>query len=338
MSIEQSRERARGVIRRLKDGLEPFEPPPVKPDTVADVMQTFLKRHVEARGLLTGDETRRVLEKHILPVWRDRPFAEIRRSDIARLLDAIEDQHSAWVADSVLAALRRVSSWYAARHDTYVPPFTRNMRRVPEPERKRSRVLNDDELRAVWRAAEAAGTYGAFIRLALCTGQRRTALTRLRWDDISPDGVWTIRQESVREKGTAGSLQLPKLALDIINAQPRFAGNPHVFAGTRPRQPIAGFSERHAAFMAKAGVNNGFTIHDLRRCARSLLSKAGIRPDICERVLGHARPAIEATYDQHHFRDEKAHALAALARLIEQIVHPPTDAKVVPLRAPAVQS
>jgi integrase len=291
----------------------------------------FLKRHVEARGLLTGDETRRILEKHILPVWRDRPFGEIRRSDIARLLDVIEDQHGAWVADSVLAALRRVASWYAGRHDTYVPPFTRNMRRVPEPERKRSRVLNDDELRAVWRAAEAAGTYGGFIRLALLTGQRRTALTRMRWDDISPDGVWTIRQESVREKGTAGSLQLPKLALDIVNAQPRYASNPFIFAGTRPGQHIAGFSERHAAFMARAGVN-GFTVHDLRRCARSLMAHAGVQPHVAERVLGHAIEGVEGVYDRHRYDAEKADALHKLAALIEEIIRSVPIDNIVPMR------
>ena len=61
------------------------------------MVEDYLKRHVEARGLRTGDEIRRVLEVYVLPHWRDRPFAEIRRSDVAKLLDAIEDRHGAWV-------------------------------------------------------------------------------------------------------------------------------------------------------------------------------------------------------------------------------------------------
>jgi hypothetical protein len=149
MRIEEARERARIAISRVRQGLDPFEPPPVKPDTVADVIATYLKRHVAARGLRTGDETRRVLERYVLPHWRDRAFAEIRRSDVAKLLDAIEDKHGAWVADATLAQLRAVASWHAARDDTYQLPFTRNMRRVPAEARKRSRVLSDDELRAV---------------------------------------------------------------------------------------------------------------------------------------------------------------------------------------------
>ena len=111
MKIDEAREIARTVIKRVAAGLDPFEPPPVKPDTVADVVETYLKRHVEARGLRSGDEIRRVLTVYVLPHWRDRPFAEIRRCDVAKLLDAIEDKHGPWTADAVLAKLRGVASW-----------------------------------------------------------------------------------------------------------------------------------------------------------------------------------------------------------------------------------
>jgi hypothetical protein len=215
------------------------------------------------------------------------------------LVDVVEDQHGAWVADSALAALSRVASWYATRNDDYAVPFVKGMRRVPAQARKRSRILDDDELRAVWHAAEAAGVYGAFICTALTTAQRRAVLVRMRWDSISPEGVWTIRQESGREKGTAGSLQLPAAAMRIINALPRYASNPFVFAGTKPGQPLAGFSERHVAFMAKAGVT-GFTIHDLRRSARSLMSRAGVSSEHAERVNRH--PLIASEIIERHKR------------------------------------
>ena len=115
LTIADSREQARAVIKRLKAGLTPFEAPPVQPDTVADVCTGWLKRHVEAKGLRTGYELRRVLQRYVLPHWRDRPFTEIRRSDVAALLDHIEDHHSAWVADEVLAVLGSVASWFASR-------------------------------------------------------------------------------------------------------------------------------------------------------------------------------------------------------------------------------
>ena len=72
-------------------------------------------------------------------------------------------------------------------------------------------------------------------------------------------------------------------------------------------------------------------LHDLRRTARSLMSRAGIRPDIAERVLGHAITGVEGVYDRHSYREEKAHALRALAGLIENILRPEL-AKVRQLR------
>jgi integrase len=61
-------------------------------------------------------------------------------------------------------------------------------------------------------------------------------------------------------------------------------------------------------------------LHDLRRTARSLMSRCGIRPDIAERVLGHVQPGVMGVYDRHEYFAEKSDALERLARLIESIV------------------
>ena len=104
------------------------------------------------------------------------------------------------------------------------------MRRTSSKENARTRILNDDEIRAIWKAAEANGTFGALVRLLLLTGQRRTTVASMRWEDVSVDGTWTIRAAS-RQKGTAGELVLPQQAIEIIRAQPRFASSPYVLAG-----------------------------------------------------------------------------------------------------------
>jgi integrase len=147
----------------------------------------------------------------------------------------------------------------------------------------------------------------------------------MRWSDISINGEWTIPAEP-REKDTAGSLVLPEPALTVIRAQPRLAGNPYIFAG-RGGGPYRGFSQAKAAFDAKLPDVPAWVIHDLRRSARSLMSRAGVRPDIAERVLGHAIAGIEGVYDRHSYRDEKADALRRLAALIDGIVHPGEKAK-----------
>jgi len=149
----------------------------------------------------------------------------------------------------------------------------------------------------------------------------------MKWSDIR-DGVWAI-PSAPREKGTAKSLKLPKLALDIIAKQPRLQSNPYVFAGRGPVH-IQGFTNLKKAFDKETGIN-GFSLHDLRRTARSLMARAGVQTEIAERVLGHARPGVEGTYDRHTYDEEKAHALRQLAALIERIAYPPKGGVVVDL-------
>jgi integrase len=84
----------------------------------------------------------------------------------------------------------------------------------------------------------------AFVRLALLTGQRKEKVASIQWDDI--DGaVWHIPSEE-REKGNAGDLELPQMALDIINAHPRFASNPFVFAGRKGHCLASVRARRHS--------------------------------------------------------------------------------------------
>ena len=195
----------------------------------------------------------------------------------------------------------------------------------------RARILTDDEIRAIWKAAEGNGTFGGIVRLALLSAQRRTKVVNMRWADVSVDGVWTVPKEP-REKDTIGAVLLPKMALGIVLAQPRLGKNPFVFAGRGPG-PFNGFSKSKERFDAKCGVSD-WTLHDLRRTARSLMARAGVSSEHSERVMGHSIQGVEGVYDRHRYDDEKAIALAKLATLIQRIVAGPSD-NVVTLRETA---
>ena len=104
-----------------------------------------------------------------------------------------------------------------------------------------------------------------------------------------------------------------------------------MFAG-RGGTHIAGWSKSKRKFDAKLEGVKPWVLHDLRRTARSLMSRAQVRPDIAERVLGHVIKGVEGVYDRHSYAEEKAHALKALAGLIERIVNPPAK-NVVSLKA-----
>jgi integrase len=325
LSIDEARDQAREVIKRIRAGLPAFEPPPVRPDTFKAVAENWLHRHVAGKQLRSGHEIKRVLTKYVYPQWQDRDFISIRRSDISALLDHVEDNHGKRQADMVLAHARSIANWFASRDDSYVSPFVRGMRRHGNG--ARARILTDDELRAVWTQAEANGQFGAIIRLLLLTGQRREKVATMKWADIALDGVWTI-STAPREKGNAGSLQLPPQALSIITTQPHMGDNPYVFAGRG--LGCYDISQSKGRFDAKLPAMPRWTLHDLRRTARSLLSRAGVRPDISERVLGHVIAGVEGVYDRHGYDREKAAALARLATLIDTIVNQRQDV-VVPM-------
>src|SRR5262245_4292662 len=317
VSIADARAQARDVIKRVRVGLPAIEP---KGETFAQVAANWTKRHVEGNGLRSAAGIGRLLKLHVLPVWGDREFTRIRRSDVAALLDHVEDEHSPRQADLVLAVVRGIMNWSATRRDDYSPPVVRGMGR--DKAAPRERIRTDDELRALWRLTEGAGAFNGIVRLCLLTGQRSRKISTMEWADISVDGEWSIPREP-REKSTAGALVLPEAALAIIKAQPRIAENPYVFASPQgDGKSLTGFSKAKATLDAKLPEIPHWTLHDLRRTARSLMSRAGVPTEHCERVLGHAIPGIKGVYDRHSYRDEKADALRRLAALIDSIVHP----------------
>jgi integrase len=330
MGIDEARDRARVIIRRIKDGLPAFEPVPVKPDSYEAVATKWLELYVNHKGLRSAPEIERLLRKFVFPVWGKRDFVSIRRRDINELLDAIA-KDSVWNADHVLSVIRKLANWYATRDDDYVSPFVVGLRRTKSEERERDRILDDDELRKVWTAAEANGTFGALVRFLLLTAQRRGVAVGMKWDDLKDNvapkeggkpvnGVWEVATEE-REKGNFGAAKLPKEALAIIKAQPKFNGNPYVFAAARGNGPLNGFNKRKIAFDEACGVTD-WILHDLRRTARSLMSRAKVPEEHAERVLGHKQQGVKRVYDRYDYFKEKSDALVKLAGRIERIVKP----------------
>jgi integrase len=320
--IEAARKQAREIIVSVKGGKGN-----AGPDAFESVAKEWLKRHCEAKGLISTKKLRRNLENHVLPVWGGRDFVSIKRSDIASLLDKIEDGSGPVAADKVLALITGICNWYATRHDDYNTPVVRGMRRSSTKERARDRVLSDDEIRLIWNNAE--GTFGDLVKMLLLTAQRRDKVATMKWSDVS-DGVWNVANGVKREKGTGGELALPQMALDIIHSRPHMGDNPYVFAG-RFSSAYSGFFHGMANLEKVIGKLPHWTLHDLRRTARSLMARAGVRDDHAEKVLGHALGGVHGTYNRHEYRDEKARALAALAGLIQNILAP-QDTKVRKLR------
>jgi integrase len=330
LKIEESREITRAKIKRIKAGLPASEPLPPRPDSFKSVAESWLKRYVAKQGLRSQREIERCLRVYVYPHWVDRAFTTIGRSDLAKLKDNIEDHHGARTADLVGSYLSTIGNWYGERSDDYINPFLRHKRRVPKGAGKRSRMLNDDELRRLWAACEKADSFGRFVMLLLLTAQRRGALARMRWRDLDGD-VWHMPREP-REKGNGGVLKLPPIALEIIRAQPKLAGDDRVF--WMFRNETSSLAEPKSRLDKNCGLS-GWVLHDARRTARSLMSRAGVPSEHAERVLGHVIPGIEQIYDRHEYFEEKGAALAKLEQLIKQIVHGEPGGNVLPMQPPA---
>jgi integrase len=133
----------------------------------------------------------------------------------------------------------------------------------------------------------------------------------MRWDEV--DGaVWRI--PASRMKGKAEHVvPLNGAAQALLNSQRE---GPFVFGGDRP---LGGLSHLKARLDAAVPLPH-WTLHDLRRTARSLLSRAGVSADIAERCLAHVIPGVRGVYDRHAYLEEKRQAFEALAAEVERIV------------------
>jgi integrase len=305
MALDEARDRAREVIRRIRLGLPLDDKPLVSFATVAN---KWLERVVEAENHRTGKESARVVRKYLLPRLGSRDFNTIARSDLADVLDEIADNHGKAQADHALKRFASIASWWAARTDGYVSPVVRGLRRGKIV--KRARILDDDELRAVW------ATGHGFIQFALLCGQRYGKIADLKWSDIDRTGVWTIRR-APREKNVPDALRLPRLAREIVDRQLLIAGDDHIFG------PL---HNRNVDRIRKQSGTAGWTVHDCRRTFRSLLSRCGVNGEVGERILGHAvGSGQQQVYDRHDFAHEMDDALERLGALVERIINPPGD-------------
>jgi len=285
-------------------------------DTVRAICEEFLSR--EGGKMRSAGKYQRILQRLVYPELGSKPIGYVRRRDIVRLLDKIEDENGPAQATVVLAIVRRIFAWHAARSDDYNSPIVRGMARTTASDHRRERTLDDDEIRRVWETATATqGAFGYYVKFLLLTACRREEAASMRWSEIS-DIVWTLPASRNKVKKDLAR-PLSAAALDLLSAVPRIHGSDFVFSYDGGR--LGGIGRRKIEFEKACGVSD-WRLHDLRRTARSLMSRAGVPSEHAERCLGHLQPAIQQTYDRHKYIAEMALAFEKLATLIGQITDP----------------
>jgi integrase len=344
--LEAARREARAIQGSVARGGDPVGEKRAARHAAGTTLKAVVEAYFDAEGdkLRSAATQRSVFNRLVFPTpLGDRPIGEIRRGDIVALLDTVRKANGPRMAASVLAFTRRVMSWHAVRDETFHSPIVRGME--PSKAVRRDRILTDDEIRALWKATNQDHPYSRMVRFILLTATRRDEAAELRWQEVQGD-TWII--PSARYKtGIEIELPLSGSARAVLTSMPRIGTEGWVFTlGGKTR--IGGLAKHKAdldarmlAELRKAAEERGedagaltlpnWVVHDLRRTARSLMSRAGVPTDHAERCIGHVIGGVRGTYDRHEYAREKREAFEALASQIERILNPADN--VVPLRA-----
>jgi len=321
-----------------------------KRGAVEAVVAEFVEKHVRRSNKpRTAKEYERLLEKEIVEPWRGRRLSDISRRDVNRLLDDIVARGAPIAANRVLAILRKFCKWAASREIIEHSPCEGVMARSTET--ARDRVLDDRELRLVWKAAETLGwPYGAIVKLLLLTGARRGEVVGLRWDEVDFEKkVWALAPSRTKNK-RPHALPLSSLAISILQSLPRIenAGGLVFPARTNPGKSIGPVSahskaksnlDRAIAELAEAEGSAPlaqFGFHDLRRSCASGMAKLGVDLHVIERCLNHVSGTfggIVSVYQKHKFEDGMRRAVDVWAAHIERLVTGAPAGNVVELAA-----
>jgi integrase len=301
--------------------------------TVEQIAKDFIARHAKKRNR-SWKETQRILNRHVISAWGPRQIESITRAEVNSLLDDIEDNSGSPMATAVLAQVRKMFNWHATRDGNFNSPIVRGMARTSPKQMARTRVLSDGEIQVLWQALDdSPAPYRQLVRFLLLTAQRREEAAQALQADFSGD-KWTIPASRYK----TGIPHVVPLT-DASQAQIKDLGDllklgKYAFTTTGDK-PFSGYSkakhqldERMEELLReKFGEPEDpkkkhlvpWRIHDLRRTAKTLMVRAGARPDITERVLGHVIPGVEGVYDRHSYWEEKKAALTSLANELANI-------------------
>ena len=318
LTLAEAREQAATAVKQAQQGKDPTKAKKAakqkieiaKANTFAAVAALYLNTD-KVRKLRTIGQLTYRLTRLAVPQIGDKPIADLKRSQIMHALDHIESVNGGRTADLCLSDISCVLKFHALRDDEYRLPLVPGMKRINAKDSARDRILTDDEIRKLW------ATGNAFAQFLLLTAARRDEAAAMRWSELDGND-WTL--PASRNKTKVDLVRpLSKAAMAVL---PRREGE-FVF-GNSPDRPLRSFSALKVRLDKASGVT-GFRLHDLRRTARSLMSRAGVNADHAERCLGHVIGGVRGTYDRHEYHNEKAHALEALAHQIALITNPPKD-------------
>ena len=289
--------------------------------TVKAIVVEFLQRHTgEKSGKRWATETRRILNRDVLPAIGDKAAAGVGKADIHEILDAIIDRGAPIAANRTLAVLKKFFRWSLGRG--YIDRDPCSGISKPGDEAKRDRVLNAAELADIWRSAESmAYPFGPAVRLLILTGARREEIGAMRWGEVDLVAkAWTIPGERTKN-GIEHVVPLSDPALSILEGLPRIGRYDGFVFTTTGKTAVSGWSKAKVALDTASGVPD-WRLHDLRRTFATGLAGLGISMPVVETILNHVSGSfggVAGVYQRHAFANEKREALDKWAEHVEAL-------------------
>jgi integrase len=301
----------------------------------------------------TYAETKRQLERDVLPHWKDMPLRDIRDRHVLKLINDIAAAGNGVTANRTFSRLRAFFNWSISQLRLETSPAKGLV--APVKEEARDRTLSDDEIRWFWSAtAEIGWPFGPIARLLLLTAQRRDEVSKMSWPEIDlAKGVWVIPAARAKN-GRAHEVHLSAGALAVLKSLPE----PHrglIFSVTGD-DAVSGFSRAKdridAAMLRLRRRELGlpetdrelrrhlhlsdrkplpveiphWTLHDLRRSAVTKMAEdLKIAPHIVDKILNHASGTIRgvaAIYNRAQYLEERRAALEAWSNWIVALTTP----------------
>lgn len=299
------------------------------------------------REWLPGQRKAKVVEREIrrelIEVWGDKPIKTLKPEDIITRMDEIRvrGRGSGAYARNIYGHVQRIFIWALPRYGlTHSPCDRLRPKDMKLTKRSRERVLDDDELFALWRAASRTPQpYGPLIQLITLTGARLGEVGRAEWRefDLTREKLWTI--PAARFKTNTAHLvpltaDMLALLADIdewdecdfvftYDGETCFNGYSKAKDRFDRRMLLAWRAARRVRGLRwRDETIPNWTLHDIRRTVRTRLSALRVEDKVAEHVIGHARGGIQGVYDRHRYVAEMREALEKWNALLMSIVAP----------------
>ena len=308
--------------------------------TVGDVADEYFERMILGRWKHPNIVRSRI-ERDIKPSIGKLAVEDVKPAHIDAMLQAIVKRGAPTVSNDVLRWTRRMFDFAVKRHLVqYNPAAAFTLADAGGQEEARTRWLTREELARLFQGMRDAKGFSIenylSVKLLLLLAVRKQELVGARIAEFDLDNaVWSLPAERTKT-GAPIDIPLSKPAMEALRKLVELAcGDDYLLPARKRQERMLPHIHENTLNVALSKVKplltgmENFTIHDMRRTARTHLAALGVEPHIAEHCLNHKIDGVEGIYNRHAYFNERREALAKWAAVVEACETPGSN--VVPM-------